>query len=107
MIMRANTPVLRAKDDREAVEASIRYMEEHCSEPLSVDQLAEIAGIGRARYTQIFKEITGRMPLEHLNGLRIERAQQQLLLTRDRLHEVALAAGYSNEYYFNRRFKER
>ncbi|MEK5466578.1 helix-turn-helix domain-containing protein [Paenibacillus sp. FSL R7-0210] len=105
LIMRANTPVLKAKDDREAVEASIRYMEEHCSEPLSVDQLAEIAGIGRARYTQIFKEITGRMPLEHLNGLRIERAQQQLLLTRDRLHEVALAAGYSNEYYFNRRFK--
>ena len=105
LLMRANALVLKAKDEREAVEDSIRYMEEHCSEPLSVDQLAEIAGIGRARYTQIFKEIIGRMPLEHLNGLRIERAQQQLLLTRDRLHEIALAAGYSNEYYFNRRFK--
>lgn len=105
LLMRTNAPVLKAKDEREAVEESIRYMEEHCSEPLSVDQLAEIAGTGRARYTQLFKEITGRMPLEHLNSLRIERAQQQLLLTRDRLHEVALAAGYSNEYYFNRRFK--
>lgn len=105
LLMRANAPVLKPKDDREAVEDSIRYMEEHCSEPLTVEQLAEIAGIGRARYTQIFREITGRIPLEHLNGLRIERAQQQLLLTRDRLHEVALAAGYSNEYYFNRRFK--
>lgn len=43
--------------------------------------------------------------MEHLNGLRIERAQQQLLLTKDRLHDIALTVGYSNEYYFNRRFK--
>ncbi|NQX48714.1 AraC family transcriptional regulator [Paenibacillus tritici] len=105
LIIRANAPAMKTKDDREAVERSIRYMEEHFSEALSVDQLAEIAGIGRARYTQLFKEITGQIPLEHLNSLRIEQAQQQLLLTGDRLHEVALAAGYSNEYYFNRRFK--
>ncbi|WNS46228.1 helix-turn-helix domain-containing protein [Paenibacillus sp. MMS20-IR301] len=105
LIMRANAPAIRSQDDLEAVERSIRYMEEHFSEALSVDQLAEIAGIGRTRYTQLFKEITGEIPLEHLNGLRIERAQQQLLLTKDRLHDVAQAVGYSNEYYFNRRFK--
>ena len=105
LIMRADSPAEEAEDEHGAVERSLRYMEEHYSEALSVDQLAEIAGIGRARYTRLFKEITGQIPLEHLNGLRIERAQQQLLLTRDRLHDVALAVGYSNEYYFNRRFK--
>ncbi|MEK4064405.1 MULTISPECIES: helix-turn-helix domain-containing protein [Paenibacillus] len=105
LIMRANSPAVQTKNDHEAVQRSIHYMQEHYSEPVSVDQLAEIAGIGRARYTQLFKEITGRIPLEHLNGLRIERAQQQLLLTKDRLHDIALTVGYSNEYYFNRRFK--
>lgn len=105
LIMRANSPAMKTRDDHEAVERSIRYMEDHFNESLSVDQLAELAGIGRARYTQLFREITGQIPLEYLNGLRIERAQQQLLLTRDRLHDVALAVGYSNEYYFNRRFK--
>lgn len=66
-------PAVQTKNDHEAVQRSIHYMQEHYSEPVSVDQLAEIAGIGRARYTQLFKEITGRIPLEHLNGLRIER----------------------------------
>lgn len=105
LIMRENSPAMKTKNDHEAVERSIRYMEEHFSDALSVDQLAEIAGIGRALYTRLFKEITGQIPLEYLNGLRIERAQQQLLLTKDRLHDIALSAGYSNEYYFNRRFK--
>lgn len=62
LIMRANSPAVQTKNDHEAVQRSIHYMQEHYSEPVSVDQLAEIAGIGRARYTQLFKEITGRIP---------------------------------------------
>lgn len=107
LIMRANSSVIQMKGAHEAVQRSIRYMQEHYNHAITVDQLAEVAGITRARYTQIFKEVTGRIPLEHLNGLRIERAQQQLLLTNDRMHDIALSVGYSNEYYFNRRFKDR
>lgn len=105
LIMRANPVVPDTEDDREAVQRSIQHMQEHFNETMNVDHLAEIAGIARGRYTQLFKEQTGQIPLEYLNGLRIERAQQQLLLTKNRLHDIALAVGYSNEYYFNRRFK--
>lgn len=105
LLMRANTGMAEAENDHEALQRSVRYMQEHYNEVITVDQLAEIAGIHRARYTQLFKEMTGQIPMEYLNGLRIERAQQQLLLTKDRLHDVALAVGYNNEYYFNRRFK--
>lgn len=106
LIMRANSSVIQMKGAHEAVQRSIRYMQEHYNHAITVDQLAEVAGITRARYTQIFKEVTGRIPLEHLNGLRIERAQQQLLLTNDRMHDIALSVGYSNEYYFNRLFQK-
>ncbi|MBW4083506.1 helix-turn-helix domain-containing protein [Paenibacillus sp. S150] len=105
LIMRANAPELKTRDEHEAVQRSIRYMQEHYNEDISVGRLAEIAGVGRTRYTRMFKEMTGQIPVEHLNRMRIERAQQQLLLTRDRLHDIAQAVGYSNEYYFNRRFK--
>jgi AraC-like DNA-binding protein len=103
--MRANFSVVQITDAHEGIQRSIHYMQEYYHQAVTVDQLAEVAGITRARYTQIFKEVTGRIPLEHLNGLRIERAQQQLLLTNDRMHDIALSVGYSNEYYFNRRFK--
>ncbi|MNO32635.1 HTH-type transcriptional activator Btr [compost metagenome] len=105
LIIRANDTELKTRNEHETVQRSIRYIQEHFHEAVTVDQLAEIAGVGRARYTRIFRELTGQIPLEYLNGLRIERAQQQLLLTNDRLHDIALTVGYSNEYYFNRRFK--
>ncbi|WP_151734821.1 AraC family transcriptional regulator ['Paenibacillus yunnanensis' Narsing Rao et al. 2020] len=105
LLMRANPTAVPVIDERKAVQHSILYMQEHYPETISVELLAEVAGIGRTRYSQLFKEVTGQNPLEFLNRMRIERAQQQLLLTGDRLHEIALSVGYSNEYYFNRRFK--
>ncbi|OBZ14595.1 AraC family transcriptional regulator [Bacillus sp. FJAT-27264] len=90
---------------RSAVEQSIEHLKQHYNEVWTVDRLADIAKIGRSRYTQMFKEITGQFPLDHLNDLRIDRAQQLLLMTNDRLYDIAQTVGYSNEYYFNRRFK--
>lgn len=104
---------LRAAEDesepgrRQAVADSIRYVREHFEEPLAIEGLAARAGIGRGRYTQLFKEATGRLPIDYLNELRIEKAQQLLLMTGDRLQNIAQTVGFNNEYYFNRRFKQR
>ncbi|MBT2289578.1 AraC family transcriptional regulator [Paenibacillus albidus] len=105
LIFRANPPSSQKEDPKHAVQLSIRNLQENYSTTLTVDQLAAMAGISRARYTGLFKEITGQLPLDYMNGIRIERAQQLLLLTKDRLNDIAQAVGYSNEYYFSRRFK--
>ncbi|SDS44179.1 transcriptional regulator of bacillibactin transport [Paenibacillaceae bacterium GAS479] len=88
-----------------AVERTIGYIEKRYAETLSVEELAEVAGMERGRYTRQFKADTGRPPLDYVNEVRIERAQQMLLLTGDRLSDIAQCSGFSNEYYFNRRFK--
>ncbi|ASA20377.1 AraC family transcriptional regulator [Paenibacillus donghaensis] len=105
LILRAQLEQSAAKDTKSAVRRSIEYMKENYQQSLTVDQLAELAGTSRSRYTTLFKEITGQLPLDYLNWIRIDRAQQLLLLTGDRLNTIAQAVGYSNEYYFNRRFK--
>ncbi|RXZ79032.1 helix-turn-helix domain-containing protein [Paenibacillaceae bacterium] len=91
---------------RKVVEQSIDYVKRHYQEAISVEHLAEMIDISRPRYTQLFKEITGQLPLEFLNGIRIDQAQQLLLMTDDKLHDIAQAVGFSNEYYFNRRFRQ-
>lgn len=60
--MRANSSFVQVTGDHEAIQRSIHYMEEHYNQAVTVDQLAEVAGITRARYTQTFKEVTGRVP---------------------------------------------
>ncbi|MDI4645209.1 AraC family transcriptional regulator [Cohnella hashimotonis] len=92
---------------RQAVARSVAYVRDHYSEPLTIGRLADMAATNRWRYTQLFKEETGQLPIDFLNTVRIDKAQQMLLLTDNKLKEIANAVGYSNEYYFNRKFKQK
>jgi ABC-type Fe3+-hydroxamate transport system substrate-binding protein/AraC-like DNA-binding protein len=105
-ILRQNRMMVSEDGMRQAVQHSIEYVQENYDQPLSIDQLAAIAATNRWQYTKVFKEMTGHTPIGLLNTVRIDKAQQLLLLTGDRLNEIARAVGYSNEYYFNRKFKQ-
>jgi len=88
------------------VEQSIRYVQQHFRELLTVEKLADIAGVDRWKYTRLFKEMTGQVPLQYLNELRMKHARKWLAATDDKLLDIALNAGFNNEYYFSRRFKQ-
>lgn len=105
-LLQQNASAMPALDPRKAVERSIEYVQQHYQEQLTVDQLAAKAQVPRWRYTQLFKEVTGQIPLDYINGLRMNRAKQLLLMTGDRIHEIAQNVGFTSEYYFNRRFKQ-
>ncbi|NRR04888.1 AraC family transcriptional regulator [Brevibacillus sp. RS1.1] len=107
VLAQQNVPGRTRLDPRRAVERSIEYVEKHFQEPLTVDQLAQEANVPRWRYTQLFKEMTGEIPLDYMNQLRINRAKQLLLMTGDRINEIAQNVGFNSEYYFSRRFKQR
>ncbi|MFD2329889.1 helix-turn-helix domain-containing protein [Cohnella sp. GCM10020058] len=92
---------------RQAVVRSIEYVKAHYAQPLSIGRLADMTATNRWRYTQLFKEETGQLPIDFLNTVRIDKAQELLLLTGDKLKQIALAVGYSNEYYFNRKFTQK
>lgn len=93
------------ENGRDAVRRSVERIRREYREPLTVEALAASAGIGRWAYTRLFKELTGRLPLDFLNEVRIGQAKALLLNTEDRLGEIAQRVGYSSEYYFSRRFK--
>ncbi|WMT43069.1 AraC family transcriptional regulator [Paenibacillus sp. D2_2] len=105
-IFRQNGFVRTERDTRQAVEASIQHIKQNYQESLTVDHLATLVNITRWQYTRLFKEMTGKVPLEYINDFRIDRAKQQLLMSDDRLFEIAQNVGFNSEYYFNRRFKK-
>ncbi|WP_342570020.1 AraC family transcriptional regulator [Paenibacillus sp. FSL R5-0749] len=108
-LFRQNAPATEDKGtdiERHGVERSIRHIHEYYSELLTVEELASIAGIDRWKYTRLFKEVTGQVPLQYLNEVRISQAKKWLACADDRLLDIALNAGFNNEYYFSRRFKQ-
>lgn len=105
-LLRQSDPENEEPNDRVRLQSSIRYIREHYNQAMTVDDLAADIRLTRASYTRQFKEITGKLPLDYVNAVRLERSKQLLQLTDDRMHDIAQNVGFNNEYYFGRRFKQ-
>ncbi|MBG9943139.1 helix-turn-helix domain-containing protein [Brevibacillus formosus] len=88
------------------VENSIRYIQQNHQENMTVKQLAQLANVPAWQYTLLFRQLTGKKPLEYLTALRIHHAKKLLKSSNDSLRDIASQVGFSDEYYFNRRFRK-
>ncbi|WP_259391829.1 helix-turn-helix domain-containing protein [Paenibacillus thiaminolyticus] len=81
-------------------------MQSNYGEPITVRQLAEMARLPQWQYTALFQELTGKKPLDYVTDMRINSSKQLLIASQDPLREIARQVGFSDEYYFNRRFRQ-
>lgn len=84
----------------------LRHIDAHYNEPITVDMLAELAGLSRFHFSRLFKELTGRTVLDYTNAVRLERADYMLRNTPLTVSEIAAATGFNDIYYFSRSFKK-
>lgn len=97
----------RSRDDtRMALERAKIYIEEHYSEELTIERLAEIAGLSPKYFVEVFKKNFGVSAHDYLTQIRIGRAKRLMLRGDLLLRDVAHEVGYEDEYYFSRRFKK-
>ncbi|MBU5354653.1 AraC family transcriptional regulator [Paenibacillus barcinonensis] len=90
-----------------AVRKSIAYLQEHYDEEHNVAQLASQLNLSRRHYTRLFKQLTGKAPIEFLNEYRINRSKELLLMKNEPSHHISSQIGMRDVTYFNRRFKQR
>jgi AraC-like DNA-binding protein len=81
------------------------YVEEHLSENIELETLADIAGLSKWHFARAFKESVGTPPHFYLVQRRLERAQQLLAETDLPLAQIALKIGFSDQSHFSRRFR--
>jgi AraC-like DNA-binding protein len=81
------------------------YIEEHLSESIELETLADIAGLSKWHFARAFKESVGTPPHFYLVQRRLERAQQLLAETDLPLAQIALKIGFSDQSHFSRRFR--
>lgn len=83
------------------------FMEEHFTQPLSIDILASKAYMSRRHFIRVFKEIYGTTPMEYVISLRLDYAAK-LLSNKDlNVTQVALQSGFSDPNYFTRIFRKK
>ncbi|MFB9276922.1 AraC family transcriptional regulator [Cohnella cellulosilytica] len=81
------------------------YMNEHCTEDVQVDELAEIAGFSKFHFTRLFKQFIGMSYYDYLNQHRIMFAEKLLIDPNLSVTEVAMRSGFGSLATFNRAFK--
>ncbi|MBU5444158.1 AraC family transcriptional regulator [Paenibacillus sp. MSJ-34] len=81
------------------------YMNEHCTEDIQVEELAELAGFSKFHFTRLFKEFIGMSYYDYLNQHRIMHAERLLIDPNISVTEVAMRSGFGSLATFNRVFK--
>ena len=72
---------------------------------VSVETLAQEAGLSPAHFARAFTRSVGRPPHQHLLALRLERARALLGAADARLSDVALRTGFADQAHFTRQFR--
>lgn len=81
------------------------YIEEHVTENISLETLAEVADLSRCHFARAFKQSVGTAPHAYLMQRRLERAERLLVETDAPLCQVALDSGFGDQSTFSRYFR--
>lgn len=92
-------------DSPEFFENIQKYLKEHLSEPLSLQELCDLFAISQTYMSRLFRKYTKQSYNQYLTSVRMERAKQ-LMEENDKFYikEIAEMVGYRDQFYFSRIF---
>jgi AraC-like DNA-binding protein len=90
--------------DRHRLSAVLELIEARLGEPLSLNELAQLAQLPRYRFLRSFTAATGLTPHAFVVGRRLHRARQLLENSDASLTEVALACGFAHQAHMTALF---
>jgi LacI family transcriptional regulator len=107
----AASVVIRKSSDLLAVEhpgvsRSLRFIWEHCQEPISVKDLVGVAAMSRRGLHKAFLEHLNRTPGQELHRVRIDRAKKLLSESGHKIEALAGMCGYQSANSFIVAFKQ-
>ncbi|HEY0168860.1 MAG TPA: helix-turn-helix transcriptional regulator [Jatrophihabitans sp.] len=87
-----------------AVERVITSMWERYDEPLSLEEMADLAVFSRFYFSRVFRGITGTSPGRFLTAIRLYKAKNLLLETTMSVTDISYQVGYNSPGTFSSRF---
>lgn len=82
------------------------HADRHYAQDVTLDELAEVAGLSKYHFLRLFKATYGLTPAAYVSQRRIERAQDLLRATNLSVTEVCFAVGFSSLGSFSTRFRD-
>ena len=87
------------------ISSVLEYIEHNYQASVTLDNMADVAGMNPKYFCRIFKAITHQSPMEYVIFYRIEQAANLLSTTDLPITEIAMECGFNDCSYFIRKFK--
>lgn len=101
-----STEGIRGKNRDLRLRAVLVLMQEHLAEKITVEKLAQTAGVTPNHFLRLFHAAFDTTPIAYLNRLRLETASRALADTDMPVIDIALAVGYGDVSNFIRAFNK-
>lgn len=88
------------------LEKVITFLSLHIGEQISVQEMANIAGVSVSTLQQLFQKHQGLSPLEYFNRQKISTAERLLIETDHSIRSISEQLGFTNERYFSTVFRK-
>ncbi len=82
------------------------YIDHHLERPLKLEDLEKRCHMSKYRICHEFSAVFGLPPIKYLNKKRMEAAENLLLSTEKKVHEIAQDIGFENTNHFIHLFKK-
>jgi AraC family transcriptional regulator len=87
------------------IDIIIDQIERDHDKALSCRELAQLVGLSKNYFSTAFRRTFGDTPHHYIVRRRVERAQMQMLNSRDALSQIALNCGFADQSHFCRVFR--
>lgn len=102
-LMVLSSPKYSKKD---GVIQSIEYMRENIGGMVTLEDLANVAGLSVSHYCAVFKQKTMQTPMQLHTSMKIQRACQLLQNRNLTIKAIAYNLGFFDQYHFSKVFKQ-
>lgn len=90
----------------ERIARTIAFIREEYRQPITVEGLAQHAGMSTPVFHRSFRNMTGSSPLQYLKATRLNRAKGLIVTEGMQVGEAARRVGYESAAHFSRAFKQ-
>lgn len=89
------------------MQKGLEYIQIHYAESITVERVAEYAGVDRTHFSKQFSKTIGLSPMQYIQQLKMNEAKLLLEQTAYTLTEIAQSVGYPDLFSFSKAFKKK
>ena len=88
-----------------SIAQAAQLMEANVEEPLSLEELAQLADVSQRQLQRLFRRILGITPAQYYTTVRLRHARELLLQTAMPVMDVTVACGFHSPCHFSRAYR--